>query len=103
MISVRRILCTIIASYFLWFYRFAFSELTSCFFLTGAEDKEINYPNEKSPLLEMREEINHVSNKDKHDLDGVNTEGHSQEMSWMPYHPDEEKSQPEMVRCLLNK
>ena len=51
----------------------------------------------------MREEINHVSNKDKHDLDGVNTEGHSQEMSWMPYHPDEEKSQPEMVRYLLSK
>ena len=100
---VRRVLCIIISPYFLWFYRYGFSKLTSYFFLTGAENKETNYPNEKSPLLEMREEINHVSNKDKHDLDGVNTEGHSQEMSWMPYHPDEEKSQPKMVSYLLKK
>ena len=103
MICVRKISCTIISSYFLGFYHFILYKLTTYFFLTGGENKETNYPNEKSPLLEMREEINHVSNKDKHDLDGVNTEGHSQEMSWMPYHPDEEKSQPEMVRYLLNK
>ena len=67
------------------------------------ENLDTNFPNEKSPLLEMREEINHVSNNEKRNVDDVIRRGRSLEMSQMPHHPEEEYCNPELVRKYLRK
>ena len=71
--------------------------------LIGEENEEANLSNEKSPLLEMREEINHVSNNEKRNVDDVIRRGRSLEMNQMPHHPEEAYCNPESVRKYLRK
>ena len=49
----------------------------------------------------MREEINHVSNNEKRNVDDVIRRGRSLEMNQMPHHPEEAYCNPESVRKYL--
>ena len=70
-------------------------QILTLFFFAGEAP---HYLNEKSPLLEMREEVNHVSYNDKHDRDVINSVGPLQHMNGVSDDPYEEYYEPEMVR-----
>ena len=59
---------------------------------------EAHYPNEKSRLLEMREDMNHVSYNVKQGRDEINSGGPMQEIARIADGPDEEYYEPEIVR-----
>ena len=76
---------TSFSQHLLWFCSFIFLDATTN--LNAEENTDINYPSENSPLLQIRGDINHDSNKEAQD-GNLKTKNSLYEMSNLSYLPE---------------